>query len=1366
MKARHGAAEGRRNEECDGDQTGNGGDISKYIRTLGSKSLGGVKPVDSVASCRLLPSSHSPNQGQMENSPRLEEREKTQRSLIPAGGSGGGMIRDNENVCNTASSSSVYSMAQGGANGSGNGTYRVAQACDRCRAKKTRCDGKRPQCSQCALVGFECKVSDKLSRRAFPRGYTETLEERVRELEAENRRLVALCDIKEQQIHLVSNYSSGKSDKAVVLAKKSDERMLQELSLASGGALQVSSTNLYLLNKTRDHPSQDDSERFPDGKQHAEADNVHLKASGHGGLIVNPVSTNLNDPTSVSFEQNEAPGLPAVKALTSMSTREQSTQLATLVALSVPRSTEEILFIPQLLARIREIYGFTSKQCLYSVSLLSSLKANLPEPQLMKGDTLDCLRHKNLWEIDDLQKFLVETLKFDIINETKNDTKSIDLSFSEIDEMVQLFFDNWSTHIPILNKNEFFSYYDKFKDDIKNQPLLFKNSNPKSATRSKMISYKIFACILVCLCQMGLLIKVKSGNLSNKSNYTNLISYYHRTITLMYSNPYFGVLTTSLQSLQFLSLSLFYFLNVGNVSAIYELRGRVVSMAQQLRLHRCPSAVLGGSGSTMKKREQGDRRVLFWGIYYLDVFSALQLGVPRLFKDFEIECALPVSDNDDRKVSLAGQMIRLEGCVSKFSLAVIRFAKVLGNILDSIFKRGMTESIVKEIALIHENALDNWRRGLPSELIFEIDVNGTINMDEFNRLKQNNAIVENMDVMILLVLYFLAKSMIHLPVVATTRLDLSEDYSHSDDATQLGISDFKGNAQEECGMKHRSSSSYVLLQQATNTMLNVLESLKSVYLPLPINVARTKARFALLSARGLLEYTKGGALFLDNKTLLLSIVKDIEDDRKLEIPGIISWHSLKLLDMTINLLLHPPSTNVEKLDKLLKRKLTHYSRLMGRPFIRSQSVSQTDVKRKFDCEDHSQDDIDRKNSNLTPVSSKGDTTPPPEKKIKKEYNESDINAIESEPTNSIDIISDSKQRLHQEELNNPVSTQNAIVEAFQLDPVLNNNLLSDIDLFSFFSNCNNRTEQNVNLSSEEQCSFEKGATTAELKNNQKFHDKVPSFSRDSNATDVVHGLFRVPSNTDFLNDEYYFPPNSQFNIPQYNIQNSMNANDVQSKHAQINRNNNNATAPNAGMSFSNVNLSSLFDHMHNDGIRNEAFNANIARGKKNDTNTSGYPFAVDASLGLAPLLAWTPDMTVQATSMTNHSSNVSDRTGVILDSAVQPEEYSSNHLNSSLKSGISMKKGQPHTRERTYAGSSLVEHQNVVPLVQDSAQSGITGAEEDSSNNEILTLSSRRRPRRRQIGYPTDNAPYEGQKNAISQSRDNYEDLFQWQNSK
>ncbi|KAL8707422.1 MAG: hypothetical protein Q9220_007541 [cf. Caloplaca sp. 1 TL-2023] len=81
---------------------------------------------------------------------------------------------------------------------------RIAQACDRCRSKKIRCDGITPCCSQCASVSFECRTSDKLSRRAFPRGYTESLEERVRSLEQEVRELKDLLDEKDEKIDILS----------------------------------------------------------------------------------------------------------------------------------------------------------------------------------------------------------------------------------------------------------------------------------------------------------------------------------------------------------------------------------------------------------------------------------------------------------------------------------------------------------------------------------------------------------------------------------------------------------------------------------------------------------------------------------------------------------------------------------------------------------------------------------------------------------------------------------------------------------------------------------------------------------------------------------------------------------------------------------------------------------------------------------------------------------------------------------------------------------------------------------------------------------------------------------------------------------
>ncbi|KAI1081256.1 fungal-specific transcription factor domain-containing protein [Whalleya microplaca] len=107
---------------------------------------------------------------------------------------------------------------------------RIAQACDRCRSKKIRCDGIRPCCSQCANVGFECRTSDKLSRRAFPRGYTESLEERVRQLENETRELKDLLDEKDEKIDMLSRMHGNRQPSVCSASSPKSTEMRKDLS--------------------------------------------------------------------------------------------------------------------------------------------------------------------------------------------------------------------------------------------------------------------------------------------------------------------------------------------------------------------------------------------------------------------------------------------------------------------------------------------------------------------------------------------------------------------------------------------------------------------------------------------------------------------------------------------------------------------------------------------------------------------------------------------------------------------------------------------------------------------------------------------------------------------------------------------------------------------------------------------------------------------------------------------------------------------------------------------------------------------------------------------------------------------------------
>ncbi|KAF8604607.1 hypothetical protein BDV93DRAFT_522316 [Ceratobasidium sp. AG-I] len=70
---------------------------------------------------------------------------------------------------------------------------RVQRACDVCRRKKVRCDGAtRPgnRCSNCIAFNFECSYVEAAKKRGPPKGYVESLENRLEKME---RLLQRLC---------------------------------------------------------------------------------------------------------------------------------------------------------------------------------------------------------------------------------------------------------------------------------------------------------------------------------------------------------------------------------------------------------------------------------------------------------------------------------------------------------------------------------------------------------------------------------------------------------------------------------------------------------------------------------------------------------------------------------------------------------------------------------------------------------------------------------------------------------------------------------------------------------------------------------------------------------------------------------------------------------------------------------------------------------------------------------------------------------------------------------------------------------------------------------------------------------------------
>ena len=49
--------------------------------------------------------------------------------------------------------------------------WEISQACDMCRKKKIKCDGKMPSCTHCINYKTECVFTQVEKKRAPPKGY-------------------------------------------------------------------------------------------------------------------------------------------------------------------------------------------------------------------------------------------------------------------------------------------------------------------------------------------------------------------------------------------------------------------------------------------------------------------------------------------------------------------------------------------------------------------------------------------------------------------------------------------------------------------------------------------------------------------------------------------------------------------------------------------------------------------------------------------------------------------------------------------------------------------------------------------------------------------------------------------------------------------------------------------------------------------------------------------------------------------------------------------------------------------------------------------------------------------------------------------
>lgn len=803
---------------------------------------------------------------------------------------------------------------------------RTAQACDRCRAKKSKCDGKLPACSSCAAVGIKCLVSDKLSRRAFPKGYTETLEERVRQLEAENTKLQGLLVLRDEQLALnngtrvcsLNSDPGSPTDESSQIFKSGSPDLLNPHSIlhthhdqscsCCSNSHAVHERPVSIAGSVYDGPG---NISIPGSVLSDDDEDTRSLLSMDEHLF--PTQEEFGG--RFSFANNEvspAPGaFAAATAIEQMQKKgnhqnqhleEENKQqmLTNLVAASIPRSTEETLFIPTLLARICQVYGYSSKPAIITANAIASLKENsnlsMIQQESGENDALMCLIMNRTDVVKLPHEEAVQFLRYIKLP-----------ARMELDLLLTVYFKNWGNVCPILNKNAFLKNYVKLAEILEDSSSLQETEYEFSYELTEKLG-----ALMVLVLSLSLLSR-KFNHIEDKDDtglteYLTYLNHYDRLIHEFIKPNCIITKYCSLQSLQILTLALQYCLAIGDVITCYELRGRVITMAQQLRLHRCPAAVLGLSGKDqsnvhLQNFMQGERRILFWCVYCLDAYASLNLGVPRLLKDYEVECAMPFSgkndDNDDEKdneniLIINNTKLTIFGKVSKIALSVMQYCKVLGNIMDSVFSRS-GEADVRGKALEKDRILDCWRRDLPSELKFDIDVNGFSLKDNCNN-KLNGGVdgtnwgIYSSQQLALIFLYYHAKILIYLPIISRY------GYHHN-----VGIS-----MKERLAMGQRDVASVVssmsMIQQSSIQILEVLKSVasnSSYLLPLPLNIPREQARFALLVAKGSLDYIKGGPLHQNLKQLLLDTLGAFYLETEKEIPGGLTKNSTKLLELAI-----------------------------------------------------------------------------------------------------------------------------------------------------------------------------------------------------------------------------------------------------------------------------------------------------------------------------------------------------------------------------------------------------------------------------------------------------------------------------------
>ncbi|VVT53419.1 uncharacterized protein SAPINGB_P003564 [Magnusiomyces paraingens] len=779
----------------------------------------------------------------------------------------------------------------------GSHTDRIAQACDRCRSKKIRCDGKRPHCSQCLSVGFECKTSDKLSRRAFPRGYTESLEDRVRQLESENTKLLNLLDIKDEQMEMLSKVEANAKQQSLQNQPSPQSNTLPQNSPLNSSRI-TNSAITTTTNSNSNSNSNSSSSSSSSNTPTTPAQSSTTPTSTSTTTTTTSTSTPTPTPTSTTTITTTSPPPPPqnfsnlINNLKSAQPQDSSDDEEAYVVHQINTlSPEETyrgsaaggVFIDAFLEKLR------SKNC-NMIPQLKVLFGKLNTPYIYDPNQITINNNsyhsqQALSPLDMSMPITPASIASPISpasssylshrpsscagsNNLSSSSSSTTTPFFtnlnipsrlSADKLTATYFHEWNTMYAVLDQYAYLDQYQRVMNALSSAEQTNNYDHPD------LRGNELFIIISLLVSSLGsLALKDKSSAAITES--WRIEKEWKRLFTAdLQTSP-------SLATVQALVLAELYSLHTGNQDDVWHFRMMAASMSQRLGLHRCHKSLKLYNGDRLPFYQQEMRRRIFWVAYTLDCFSAALLGSPRLLNDRDIECA-PPSNIDDEMLRnheetppvTNGEKSTQMTC----PLSVIHFAKIFGTILDTIYSSTKRSHPYKTVVML-EDMLEQWRRELPAELKFEFA----------NGMPAATHVTLHQKSPLLLVMYHYARVLIHMPAISAPSL-----------GTTAGA---------------RGSASCVAVMQSSKVVIQVMNYLKArcVVPTLCMNTPRFTVFFGAVVLYGAVDYSRGGALLLEIRKIMASAITHLYSDLQLHRPGSLIPESYQIFEEACDTLLN------------------------------------------------------------------------------------------------------------------------------------------------------------------------------------------------------------------------------------------------------------------------------------------------------------------------------------------------------------------------------------------------------------------------------------------------------------------------------